>query len=220
MTVADVMVPRAQMVSLPGDGRLLDLMRAVVDSGHSRFPVHGEDRDEILGILLAKDLLRGIVADNAIEDVRELLRPAVLVPESKRLDVLLREFRASRNHMAIVVDEHGGVAGLVTIEDVLEEIVGEIDDEHDDDAPAAAIAAQDDGRFVLPALTPIGDFNERFGADLPDDEFDTLGGFVTAGIGHLPEPGERHRVGPYEFTVLEADQCRLRTLGVTVHSAD
>ncbi|MFN7386942.1 MAG: HlyC/CorC family transporter [Lysobacteraceae bacterium] len=220
MTVADVMVPRAQMVSLPGDGRLLDLMRAVVDSGHSRFPVHGEDRDEILGILLAKDLLRGIVADNAIEDVRELLRPAVLVPESKRLDVLLREFRASRNHMAIVVDEHGGVAGLVTIEAVLEESVGEIDDEHDDDAPAAAIAAQDDGRFVLPALTPIGDFNERFGADLPDDEFDTLGGFVTAGIGHLPEPGERHRVGPYEFTVLEADQRRLRTLGVTVHAAD
>ncbi|MFN7213512.1 MAG: HlyC/CorC family transporter, partial [Lysobacteraceae bacterium] len=129
MTVADVMVPRAQMVSLPGDGRLLDLMRAVVDSGHSRFPVHGEDRDEILGILLAKDLLRGIVADNAIEDVRELLRPAVLVPESKRLDVLLREFRASRNHMAIVVDEYGGVSGLLTIEDVLEQIVGDIGDE-------------------------------------------------------------------------------------------
>lgn len=219
MTVADVMVPRAQMVSLPGDAALLDLMKAVVESGHSRFPVHGEDRDEILGILLAKDLLRGIVADNTVEDVRSLLRPAVLVPESKRLDLLLREFRASRNHMAVVVDEHGGVAGLVTIEDVLEEIVGEIDDEHDD-APAAAIAADDDGRFVLPALTPIEDFNQRFNARLPDDEFDTLGGLITAGIGHLPEPGEQHRVGRFEFTVIEADQRRLHTLGVTLHAQD
>lgn len=220
MTVADVMVPRAQMVSLPGDATLLELMKAVVESGHSRFPVHGEDRDEILGILLAKDLLRGIVADNTAEDVRSLLRPAVLVPKSKRLDLLLREFRSLRHHMAIVVDEHGGVAGLVTIEDVLEQIVGEIDDEHDDDAPVAAIAAGDDGRFVLPALTPIEDFNQRFNARLPDDEFDTLGGLVTAGIGHLPEPGEQHRVGRFEFTVIEADQRRLHTLGVTLHAQD
>ena len=220
MTVADVMVPRAQMVSLPGDATLLELMKAVVESGHSRFPVHGEDRDEILGILLAKDLLRGIVADNTAEDVRSLLRPAVLVPKSKRLDLLLREFRSLRHHMAIVVDEHGGVAGLVTIEDVLEQIVGEIDDEHDDDAPVAAIAAGDDGRFVLPALTPIEDFNQRFNARLPDDEFDTLGGLITAGIGHLPEPGEQHRVGRFEFTVIEADQRRLHTLGVTLHAQD
>ncbi|MBS3897064.1 transporter associated domain-containing protein [Silanimonas sp.] len=221
MTVADVMVPRAQMVSLPGQAPLLDLMRAVVESGHSRFPVHGEDRDEVLGILLAKDLLRGIVADNAIGDVRELLRPAVLVPESKRLDMLLREFRSQRQHMAIVVDEHGGVAGLVTIEDVLEEIVGEIDDEHDDETPAGgAIAAQEDGRYVVPALMPIPDFNARFDARLPDDEFDTLGGLVTAGIGHLPEPGELLRVGRFEFTVIEADQRRLRTLGVTLHAQE
>ena len=131
MTVGDVMIPRAQMVALPAAGRFLDLMKEVVESGHSRFPVHGEDKDEILGILLAKDLLRGVVADNGPGSIHELLRPAVLIPESKNLNVLLREFRQSRNHMAIVIDEYGGVAGLVTIEDVLEQIVGEIEDEHD-----------------------------------------------------------------------------------------
>lgn len=221
MTVADVMIPRAQMVSLPGHAPLLDLMKAVVESGHSRFPVHGEDRDEILGILLAKDLLRGIVADNAVQDVRELLRPAVLIPDSKRLNVLLREFRAARNHMAIVIDEHGGVAGLVTIEDVLEEIVGEIDDEHDDDDGEAAtgIAAEADGRFVVEALTPIDEFNERFGADFPEDEFDTIGGFVVAGIGHLPEPGEEFESGRFHFTVLDADQRRVHSLRVHLHDA-
>lgn len=219
MTVADVMIPRAQMVSLPGHAPLLDLMKAVVESGHSRFPVHGEDRDEILGILLAKDLLRGIVADNAVQDVRELLRPAVLIPDSKRLNVLLREFRAARNHMAIVIDEHGGVAGLVTIEDVLEEIVGEIDDEHDDDDGEAAtgIAAEADGRFVVEALTPIDEFNERFGADFPEDEFDTIGGLVVAGIGHLPEPGEEFESGRFHFTVLDADQRRVHSLRVRLN---
>ena len=220
MTVADVMVPRAQMVSLPVEAPLLELMRRVVESGHSRFPVHGDDRDQVLGILLAKDLLRGIVADNAVQDVRELLRPAVLVPDSKRLNVLLREFRASRNHMAIVVDEHGGVAGLVTIEDVLEEIVGEIDDEHDDAHDASAgIAAEADGRFVVEALTPIDEFNERFGADFPDDEFDTIGGLVVAGIGHLPEPGEEFESGRFHFTVLDADQRRVHSLRVNIHAA-
>ena len=128
LTVGDVMVPRAQMVSLPVEARFLDLMKQVVESGHSRFPVHGDNKDEILGILLAKDLLRGVVADNGPGTVRELLRPAVLIPESKKLNLLLKEFRLSRNHMAIVVDEYGGVAGLVTIEDVLEQIVGDIDD--------------------------------------------------------------------------------------------
>jgi len=132
MTVDDIMVPRAQIIALPASGKLLDLMKLVVESGHSRFPVHGEDKDDILGILLAKDLLRGVVSDHGPATVRELLRPAVLIPESKKLGVLLREFRQSRNHMAIVIDEYGGVSGLVTIEDVLEEIVGEIDDEHDD----------------------------------------------------------------------------------------
>ena len=218
MTVADVMVPRAQMVALPADAKFLDLMKDVVESGHSRFPVHGEDKDEILGILLAKDLLRGVVADNGPGTVRELLRPAVLIPESKKLNVLLREFRQSRNHMAIVIDEYGGVAGLVTIEDVLEEIVGEIDDEHDDaEDPDALIAAQSDGQFIVDALTPIADFNERFGADFDDDEYDTIGGLVTAAIGHLPEAGEELTLGRFGFRVARADSRRLHALHVSVH---
>ena len=219
MTVADVMVPRAQMVALPADAKFLDLMKDVVESGHSRFPVHGEDKDEILGILLAKDLLRGVVADNGPGTIHELLRPAVLIPESKKLNVLLREFRQSRNHMAIVIDEYGGVAGLVTIEDVLEEIVGEIDDEHDDDADEAVlIAAQADGQFVVDALTPIADFNERFGADFDDDEYDTIGGLVTAAIGHLPEAGEELTLGRFAFRVARADARRLHALHVGVHA--
>ena len=219
LTVGDVMVSRAQMVALPADGKFLELMKQVVESGHSRFPVHGEDKDEILGILLAKDLLRGVVADNGPGTIRELLRPAVLIPESKKLNVLLREFRQSRNHMAIVIDEYGGVAGLVTIEDVLEEIVGEIDDEHDDDADEAVlIAAQADGQFVVDALTPIADFNERFGADFDDDEYDTIGGLVTSAIGHLPEAGEELTLGRFAFRVARADARRLHALHVGVHA--
>ena len=219
MTVADVMVPRAQMVALPADARFLDLMKDVVESGHSRFPVHGEDKDEILGILLAKDLLRGVVADNGPGTIRELLRPAVLIPESKKLNVLLREFRQSRNHMAIVIDEYGGVAGLVTIEDVLEQIVGEIDDEHDEaEDGSALISAQADGQFVVDALTPISDFNDRFGADFDDDEYDTIGGLVTNAIGHLPEAGEELTLGRFVFRVARADARRLHALHVGVHA--
>ncbi len=219
MTVGDVMVSRSQMVALPAEAKFLDLMKQVVESGHSRFPVHGEDKDEILGILLAKDLLRGVVADNGPGSIHELLRPAVLIPESKKLNVLLREFRQSRNHMAIVIDEYGGVAGLVTIEDVLEEIVGEIDDEHDDaEDPNALIAAQADGQFVVDALTPIADFNERFGADFDDDEYDTIGGLVTAAIGHLPEAGEELTLGRFGFRVTRADARRLHALHVSVHA--
>ncbi|WP_374248711.1 HlyC/CorC family transporter [Thermomonas sp.] len=221
MTVGDVMVARAQMVALPADGKLLELMKQVVESGHSRFPVHGEDKDEILGILLAKDLLRGVVADNAAASIHELLRPAVLIPESKNLNVLLREFRQSRNHMAIVIDEYGGVAGLVTIEDVLEQIVGEIDDEHDDAADAGVlIAAQADGQFVVDALTPISDFNARFGASFPDDEYDTIGGLVTAAIGHLPEAGEELTLERFAFRVARADARRLLALHVSVHGGE
>ena len=219
MSVADVMVPRAQMVALPADARFLDLMKEVVESGHSRFPVHGEDKDEILGVLLAKDLLRGVVADNGPGTIRELLRPAVLIPESKKLNVLLREFRQSRNHMAIVIDEYGGVAGLVTIEDVLEQIVGEIDDEHDEaEDGSTLIAAQADGQFVVDALTPISDFNERFGADFDDDEYDTIGGLVTNAIGHLPEAGEELTLGRFVFRVARADARRLHALHVGVHA--
>ena len=217
LTVGDVMVSRSQMVSLPVGSRFLDLMKEVVESGHSRFPVHGENKDEILGILLAKDLLRGVVADNGPGNVRELLRPAVLIPESKKLNLLLKEFRLSRNHMAIVVDEYGGVAGLVTIEDVLEQIVGEIDDEHDDaEEGADQIAAHADGRYVVDALTPISDFNERFGADFPDDEYDTVGGLVTAAIGHLPDTDEELTLGRFEFRVAKADARRVHAFHVGV----
>ena len=221
LSVGDVMVSRAQMVSLPADARFIYLMKQVVESGHSRFPVHGEDRDEILGILLAKDLLRGVVADNGPGDIHSLLRPAVLIPESKKLNLLLKEFRLSRNHMAIVVDEYGGVAGLVTIEDVLEQIVGKIDDEHDEaEDGSALIAAQADGQFVVDALTPIGDFNERFGASFPDDEYDTIGGLATEAIGHLPETGEELVLDRFQFRVIRADARRVRAFQVSVLAPD
>jgi magnesium and cobalt transporter len=220
LQVGDIMLNRSQMVSLPADAEFMDLMRMVVESGHSRFPVHGEDRDEVLGILLAKDLLRGIVADGGPANVRELLRPAILIPESKRLNVLLKEFRTSRNHMAIVVDEHGGVAGLVTIEDVLEMFVGRIHDEHDEAADSTLIAAQPDGQFAVDALTPISDFNERFGADFPDDEYDTVGGLVTSAIGHLPEAGEELSLGDFHFRVGRADRRRVQSFVVSVNARD
>jgi len=221
LQVDDIMIPRSQMVSLPADAAFMDLMKMVVESGHSRFPVHGDDKDDILGILLAKDLLRGIVADGGPGQVRELLRPAVLIPESKRLNVLLKEFRLSRNHMAIVVDEHGGVAGLVTIEDVLEQIVGEIDDEHDDAGDEAKmIAAQADGQFAVDALTPIADFNDQFGAHFPDDEYDTIGGLVTDAIGHLPEAGEELTLDRFHFRVGRADRRRVHSFVVSVHAPD
>ncbi|TAA10784.1 HlyC/CorC family transporter [Pseudoxanthomonas winnipegensis] len=221
LTVGDVMVSRSQMVSLAVDTPFLQLMQQVVESGHSRFPVHGENKDEILGILLAKDLLRGVVADNGPGTVRELLRPAVLIPESKKLNLLLKEFRLSRNHMALVVDEYGGVAGLVTIEDVLEQIVGEIDDEHDEaEDEASRIAAQADGQYVVDALTPIEDFNERFGADFPDDEYYTVGGLVTDAIGHLPETGEELTLGRFAFRVAKADARRVHAFHVGVLPED
>ena len=220
MQVGDIMIPRSQMVSLPADAEFIALMKMVVESGHSRFPVHGDDKDNILGILLAKDLLRGIVADGGPGQVRELLRPAILIPESKRLNVLLTDFRLSRTHMARVVDEHGGVAGLVTIEDVLEQIVGRIEDEHDEAADNTLIAAQPDGQFAVDALTPIADFNERFGADFPDDEYDTVGGLVTSAIGHLPEAGEELSLGRFHFRVGRADRRRVHSFVVSVNADD
>ncbi len=219
LQVGDIMVSRSQMVSLPADAPFMDLMKMVVESGHSRFPAHGDDKDDILGILLAKDLLRGIVADGGPGKVRELLRPAVLIPESKRLNVLLKEFRLSRNHMAIVVDEHGGVAGLVTIEDVLEQIVGEIDDEHDETEESTMIAAQADGQFAVDALTPIADFNEQFGANFLDDEYDTVGGLITSVIGHLPEAGEELSLDRFHFRVGRADRRRVHSFVVSVHAS-
>jgi len=219
LTVADVMVPRAQTVFLPIDVPEKEILNIVIESGHSRFPVHDGDKDEILGILLAKDLLR-CLAKGAACDIRGLLRPVAMIPESKRLNILLKEFRISRSHMAIVVDEYGGVAGLVTIEDVLEQIVGDIDDEHDiDEADSKLIQPQSDGRFLVSALTPISDFNERFGSEFSDDEFDTVGGMVTSEMGHLPEPGEEAELGSFHFQVTKADARRVHQFAVRVDEA-
>jgi magnesium and cobalt transporter len=209
LSVDDVMVPRAQIVMLAAESPLPDILAAVVESGHSRFPVHGEDKDEILGVLLAKDLLKYFGAAEHF-DIRSILRPAVLIPESMRLNVLLEEFRLTRNHMALVVNEYGGVAGLVTIEDVLEQIVGEIDDEHDDEEEPELMHEQPGGDWLVSALTPIEDFNEQTGAEFPDEEYDTVGGMVTSEFGHLPEVGEEVAIGDYLFHVTQADDRRVQ----------
>ncbi|HEY9513396.1 MAG TPA: transporter associated domain-containing protein [Rhodanobacter sp.] len=216
LSVDDVMIPRTQIVMLPVDWTLPQIMAAVVESGHSRFPVHGEDKDEILGILLAKDLLKFFGAAEPF-DIHDILRPAVLIPESMRLNVLLAEFRLSRNHMALVVDEYGGVAGLVTIEDVLEEIVGEIDDEHDEAEPVL-MHEQPGGDWLVSALTPIDDFNEQIKAELPDEEYDTVGGLITSEFGHLPEVGEKATIGAYLFQVTAANDRRVQQFRVSRQS--
>ncbi|MGB3392342.1 MAG: transporter associated domain-containing protein [Stenotrophomonas sp.] len=221
LTVGDVMIPRSQMVSLPAERPFPELMEQVVESGHSRFPVHGENKDDVLGILLAKDLLRAAIAADNHGSLHELLRPAVLIPEAKKLNVLLKEFRLSRNHMAIVVDEYGGVAGVVTIEDVLEQIVGQIDDEHDEtEDHTAQIAIQADGRYVVDALTAIEDFNERFGAAFSDDDYDTIGGLVTEATGHLPEIGDELTLDRFVFRVARANARRVQAFHVTVLPPD
>jgi magnesium and cobalt transporter len=221
LRVRDVMIARTHMVSLPVSAPLDEVVRRVIESGHSRFPVHGDDPDEILGILLAKDLLKCFVDAAAPCNMRSLLRPTVLIPESKKLNILLKEFRLSRNHMAIVVDEYGGISGLITIEDVLEEIVGEIDDEHDEEDPARKklIQPQADGGFLVNALTPIADFNARLGSEFADDEFDTIGGMVTSEFGHLPETGEETAIGGFLFRVTRADDRRVLQFAVRVHDA-
>ena len=216
--VRDVMVPRSQMVVIDIEQEFDEILALIIESGHSRFPVMGEDRDEVLGVLLAKDLLRYFGSDEA-DDVplQKLLRPAAVIPESKRLNALLREFRTSHNHMAIVVDEYGGVAGLLTIEDVLEEIVGEIDDEHDPEA-AAFIRPEGDRNgkpcFAVRALTRVEDFNEYFECDLSDEEYDTIGGLVMHELGRLPRRGEMSRFGGFEFAIVKADRRRIDSLQV------
>lgn len=214
----DVMVPRSQMVVIDIEKEFDEILKLIVESGHSRFPVIGEDRDEVLGILLAKDLLRYFGSDEANDlTIQKLLRDVAVIPESKRLNALLKEFRASHNHMAIVVDEYGGVAGLLTIEDVLEEIVGEIDDEHDQEEAAYIRADGDkDGRpcFAVRALTRIEDFNDYFDCELEDEEYDTIGGLVMHALGRLPRRGERVDVGGFEFSVIKADERRIDSLQV------
>jgi len=209
--VRDIMIPRAQMDLIDIHQEVEAFIPQVMANAHSRFPVIDQSRDDVIGILLAKDLLRHYAGEEEF-NVREMLRPAVFVPESKRLNVLLREFRASRNHMAIVVDEYGGVAGLVTIEDVLEQIVGDIEDEYDFDEASDNILPEPGGRFRVKALTQIADFNAAFGTGFPDEEHDTVGGLVIAHLGRLPKRGETLVMAGLKIQVLRADSRRLYTL--------
>ncbi len=213
MQVRDIMVPRSQIVFVERDDPPDRLVAHVVESGHSRFPVIGEDRDQILGILLAKDLLRLQMAPDEPFEIREFMRAVVFVPESKRLNVLLKEFRRSHNHIAIVVDEYGGVSGLVTIEDVIEQIIGEIDDEHDveDDQ---SIRKEGGREYSVRALTPISDFNRYFGTDFSDEEYDTISGLLMHQFGRLPRRGETTRIGKLEFRIVRADRRRIDMLRV------
>jgi magnesium and cobalt transporter len=215
MQVRDIMVPRSQMVFVERDESPEKLVELVVESGHSRFPVIGEDRDQILGILLAKDLLRLQASADEDFEIREYMRPVIFVPESKRLNVLLKEFRRNHNHIAMVVDEYGGVCGLVTIEDVIEQIVGEIDDEHDveDDQ---TIRKERPREFTVRALTPIGDFNQYFSTKFSDEEYDTIGGLLMQEFGRLPRRGETIKIGDLEFRILRADRRRIDLLRVIV----
>lgn len=214
LQVRDIMVPRSQMVLVERDDPPEDLLPVIVESGHSRFPVIGEDRDQVIGILLAKDLLRHFGEDGAGEfDMREVLRPAVFVPESKRVNVLLKEFRLSRNHMAVVVDEYGGVSGLVTIEDVIEEIVGDIADEYDIEEDQT-IRREGERQYAVHALARIEDFNEFFGTAFSDEEFDTIGGLVMHQFGRLPKRGESVTIDGFDFKVLRSDRRRIDLLRV------
>ena len=219
LRVRDVMVPRGQMDVIEEGTTLPELLSAAVESGHSRYPVIRSNRDEVIGILLVKELLRFYASSQDPDsspdfELLDLVRTPMFVPESKRLDALLAEFRLTRTHMAIVLDEFGGVAGLVTIEDVLEEIVGDIDDEFDVEE-RVNIRQQAPRRHTVRALTPISEFNEAFGTEFSDDEYDTIGGLVSNTLGHLPRRGEVARLGEYEFKVLGADRRRLHLLLVT-----
>jgi magnesium and cobalt transporter len=214
--VRDAMIPRSQMVVVHVDSPLEEFLPQIVESGHSRFPVIGEDKDEVVGILLAKDLLPHVAPGGPPIDLASIIRPAVVIPESKRLNVLLRDFRVSRNHMAIVVDEYGGVSGLITIEDVLEEIVGEIGDEYDEDEEVF-IQSSGEGRYLVQALTPIDEFNEVFGSAFSDDDYGTIGGLLLAQFGRVPEFGDIMTLGErFEFRVVKANNRRIITLEMNV----
>ncbi len=218
MQARDIMIPRSQMVAVQQDATLSEILPVITESGHSRFPVVGDNRDEVIGLILAKDLLPYLVEDRGEEfHVRAVLRPAVFVPESKRLNVLLKGFRANRNHMAIVLDEFGGAAGLVTIEDVIEQIVGEIEDEHDFEEDIF-IKKQSDDCYIIKALTPIEEFNEYFGSKFSDEEFDTIGGLVMQAFSRMPDRGEETQIGQYHVKVLSADSRRIHLLEVSLEA--
>lgn len=214
--VRDIMIPRVQMIVIKNDADPLDILSTVIESGHSRFPVIGEDTDEVLGILLAKDLLAYFAnEDNEKFNIRDLMRPAVFVPESKRLNVLLREFRFTRNHMAIVVDEYSGVSGVVTIEDIIEEIIGDIEDEHDIDEEQM-IKAHGRNRYTVIAMTPIDEFNKFFLTELNAEEYDTIGGLVLKSFGYLPKRGEMTELEGLNVKILRADKRRIRLLRIEI----
>jgi magnesium and cobalt transporter len=216
MQVREIMIPRSQMAFVKADQKPKDFLPLIIESAHSRFPVVGENDDEVLGILLAKDLL-GLVLEQDTDyfRIKDILRPVTFVPESKRLNVLLKEFRATRNHMAIVIDEYGGIAGLVTIEDVLEQIVGDIEDEHDFDEEDSFIKQVDENTFMVKALTSKHDLNDRFGTTFEDFEFDTIGGIVMGKFGRLPDCDECIIIGPYEFKVANGNNRQIHLLQVT-----
>lgn len=218
--VRDIMIPRAQMVVLRTNMEPRELLPILVESAHSRFPVlDADDSDEVIGILFAKDLLQLLISErNERFDIKDFLRPAFFVPESTHLDRLLKEFRSKRNHMAIVVNEYGGIAGLVTLEDALEQIVGEIDDEHDfEDDEDIMIREPVPGEYTVKAITPIEEFNEYFGTRFSDEDFDTIGGIVMNAFERLPETGENIAIGPLVFTVQAADSRAIRALKVVKH---
>jgi hemolysin (HlyC) family protein len=210
MQVSDIMVPRAQIDTISVHDSVEKITEYVIEATHSRYPVIGDNRDDIIGILLAKDLLRHFAGKEF--DLRDSLRPAVFIPESKRLNVLLREFRASRNHMAIVVDEYGGAAGLVTIEDVLEQIVGDIEDEYDFDESVGNIVLDNSGRYRVKAVTEIVDFNAAFSTSFPDDDFDTVGGMIIHHLGRLPRRNEVVVIEGLRLQVLRADSRRIHSV--------
>ncbi len=215
MRVEEIMIPRSQMVTVKASQEPKEFLGEIIASAHSRFPVIGDSQDDVIGVLLAKDLLP-LALDNELNwpKIREILRPPTFVPESKRLNQLLKEFKENRNHMAIVVDEYGGTAGLITIEDVLEQIVGEIEDEHDFDEETH-IKARGDGTYAVKAVTPVDDFNEFFETELDEEEFDTIGGLVLKEFGHLPRRGETVAFGGLRFTIANADNRVIRLLQVT-----
>ncbi|AMK77632.1 MULTISPECIES: HlyC/CorC family transporter [Methylomonas] len=215
MRVRDIMIPRSQMVVVPRDAELETIFPLVVEFAHSRFPVIEEDRSKVVGVLLAKDLLAHALRDKTLK-VEDVMRPVNVVPESKRLNVLLKEFRTERNHMAIVVDEYGNAAGLVTIEDVLEQIVGKIEDEHDDDEVQEFISQRSEKEFIVSALTPIEEFNDYFSATLEDDEYDTLGGLIVQRLEHFPKKGEKVELEDFCFEVLRADNRRVHLLKLKI----
>lgn len=214
LKVRDIMIPRSQMVSIQVDQTPEQFLPAIIDAAHSRYPVFGENNDEILGILLAKDLLPLILERPADFCLRQILRPCNFVPESKRLNVLLKEFRANHNHMAVVIDEFGGVDGLVTIEDVLEQIVGDIEDEHDVEEEGM-IRSVPSGDFLVKALTPVDDFNDHFKSEFSEDEFDTIGGVLLSAFGRLPKRNECIDLGGWRFRVVNSDSRRLHLLRVS-----